>query len=141
ARGARPARPCLRRTALRSRRARQSLPGAVRGRRPLRVNDRILVVGATGFLGSFVAQRLSIRGAAALVRTSSDTSTLPKEMELLRGDLQAPPPLDGFATLVYCASMGFGHVPPLVGHLERAGVKRAVFISTTAIFTSLPSAS
>jgi nucleoside-diphosphate-sugar epimerase len=37
--------------------------------------------------------------------------------------------------------MGFGHVPGLVRQLQSAGVKRAVFISTTAIFTSLPSAS
>jgi nucleoside-diphosphate-sugar epimerase len=106
------------------------------------VSGRILLVGATGFLGSFVAQRLAARGTTALVRTSSDTSVLPDGMPLLRGDLaRRGLPLDGISTLVYCASMGFGHVPPLVDQLERAGVKRAVFISTTAIFTSLPSAS
>src|SRR6185436_9257337 len=44
-------------------------------------------------------------------------------------------------TLVYCASMGFGHVPPLVAALESAGVRRAVFVSTTAIYTSLPAPS
>ena len=41
-------------------------------------------------------------------------------------------------TLVYCASMGFGHVPRLVRQLEERAVRRAIFISTTAIFTSLP---
>jgi uncharacterized protein YbjT (DUF2867 family) len=49
--------------------------------------------------------------------------------------------LEGVNTLVYCASMGFGHVPGLVPQLEHAGVRRAVFVSTTAIYTSLPSAS
>jgi nucleoside-diphosphate-sugar epimerase len=37
--------------------------------------------------------------------------------------------------------MGFGHVPAVVDQLERAHVRRAVFISTTAIFTGLESAS
>ena len=105
------------------------------------MSDRVLLVGATGFLGSFVARRLAVRGAAALVRTTSETSVLPERMELRRGDLNRSLPLDGISTLVYCASMGFGHVPPLVRDLERAGVTRAVFISTTAIFTGLPSAS
>ena len=105
------------------------------------MSERILLVGATGFLGSFVAHRLAPRGAAALVRPSSDTSVLPSGMELRRADLDGALPLDGISTLVYCASMGFGHVPPLLARLEQAGVRRAVFISTTAIFTSLPSAS
>jgi nucleoside-diphosphate-sugar epimerase len=49
--------------------------------------------------------------------------------------------LDGLDAVVYCASMGFGHVPNLIAQLQAAGVKRALFTSTTAIFTSLPSAS
>ncbi len=106
------------------------------------MTDRILLVGATGFLGSFVAARLVERHPVALVRASSDTSVLPRGMELRRGDLNAGPlPLDGISTLVYCASMGFGHVPPLVRQLEQRRVRRALFISTTAVFTTLPSAS
>jgi nucleoside-diphosphate-sugar epimerase len=101
----------------------------------------MLLVGATGFLGSFVARRLAPRGATALVRPSSDVSVLPNGMALLRGDLDAVLPLEGFSTVVYCASMGFGHVPALVSHMQTRGVQRAVFISTTAIFTSLPTAS
>ena len=76
-----------------------------------------------------------------MVRPSSDTSVLPSGMELRRADLEGALPLDGISGLVYCASMGFGHVPPVVAQLEHAGVQRAVFISTTAIFTGLPSAS
>jgi len=37
--------------------------------------------------------------------------------------------------------MGFGHVPRLIEQLQHSDVRRAVFISTTAIFTSLPSTS
>ena len=54
------------------------------------MSDRILLVGATGFLGSFVARRLAVRGAAALVRSSSNVAALPDAMELVRGDLNAP---------------------------------------------------
>jgi nucleoside-diphosphate-sugar epimerase len=84
---------------------------------------------------------LAIRGPAILARATSDRSTLPEGLELRLGDLAQPLPLEGISTLVYCASMGFGHIPPLVQQLEAHGVKRAVFLSTTAIFTSLPSAS
>ena len=103
--------------------------------------DRILLVGATGFLGSCVAARLADRGAVALARPTSDRSVLPPGMEVRTGDLARPLPLDGIRTVVYCASMGFGHVPALVHQLEASGVRRAVFLSTTAIFTHLPTAS
>jgi nucleoside-diphosphate-sugar epimerase len=105
------------------------------------VTDRILLVGGTGFLGSFVAARLATRKPAVLARPTSDRSTLPEGLEVRLGDLAQPLSLDGISTLVYCASMGFGHIPPLVQQLEAHGVRRAVFLSTTAIFTSLPSAS
>jgi uncharacterized protein YbjT (DUF2867 family) len=105
------------------------------------VTDTILIVGATGFLGSAVAARLAPRNPIALVRPTSDRSVLPKGIELREGDLAHPLPLEGIDTLVYCASMGFGHVPSLVRLLETHAVRRAVFVSTTAIFTSLPSAS
>ena len=107
------------------------------------MTDRILLVGATGFLGSFVAARLVERHPVALVRASSDTSGLPRGMELRRADLNGGTlPLDGVSAVVYCASMGFGHVPPLVRQLEeQRRICRALFISTTAVSTTLPSAS
>jgi uncharacterized protein YbjT (DUF2867 family) len=105
------------------------------------MSGKILLVGATGFLGTYVAARLAERAPALLARPASDRSVLPEGLEVRLGDLAAPLPLDGISTLVYCASMGFGHVPPLVAQLEARGVKRVVFVSTTAIFTSLPSAS
>jgi nucleoside-diphosphate-sugar epimerase len=101
-----------------------------------------LLVGGTGFLGSFVAARLARRGElAVLVRPSSDTRWLPSGVTLRVGDLADDLPLDGVDSLVYCASMGFGHVPRLVQQIEAAGVRRGVFVSTTAIFTRLPAAS
>jgi nucleoside-diphosphate-sugar epimerase len=59
----------------------------------------------------------------------------------VRGELGQPLPLNGVHTLVYCASMGFGHVPALIAQLEAAHVERSLFVSTTAIFTTLPSRS
>jgi len=100
-----------------------------------------LLVGATGFLGSAVAARLIQRQPVALVRSTSDRSLLPKGIEVREGDLGQPVPLEDIDTLVYCASMGFGHIPGLVQQLDQHGVRRAIFISTTAILTSLPSAS
>lgn len=109
----------------------------------------IAVAGATGFTGRRVAARLAaLRGAAALrclVRPTSDAAVLPAGAATATGDLESADGLDewlrGAAALVYCASMGFGHVPAVVAAAERAGVGRAVFVSTTAIFTRLPAPS
>ena len=77
-----------------------------------------------------------------MARRSSDASVLPPGLEIRYGALEdSHLNLEGIDTLVYCASMGFGHLPHLVSQLERAGMRRAVFVSTTAVFTSLPSAS
>ncbi|MDQ6671783.1 MAG: NAD-dependent epimerase/dehydratase family protein [Chloroflexota bacterium] len=105
------------------------------------MTGKTLLVGATGFLGSFVAARLAEREPVVLSRPTSDRSVLPQGLEVRVGDLARPLPLDGISTLIYCASMGFGHIPLLMHQLETCGVKRAVFVSTTAIFTSLPSTS
>ncbi len=105
------------------------------------MSGRILLVGGTGFLGSVVAARLAARDPLVLVRPSSNLQVLPPGLRTLVGDLSQPLPLRNVDTLVYCASMGLGHVPPLMPELEAAGVRRAAFVSTTAIFTSLPARS
>jgi len=106
------------------------------------MTNRILLIGGTGFLGSFVAARLADRQLAVMVRPTSNLSSLPQGLELRQGQLEAERlPLDDVATVVYCASMGFGHLPSVMRQLEAAGIKRGVFLSTTAIFTRLPSAS
>src|SRR5439155_25711459 len=59
------------------------------------------------------------------------------------GDLDDPDSVDAvFAAsqaeaLVNLASLGFGHAPTIVAAAEEAGLRRAVFVSTTAIFTTL----
>jgi nucleoside-diphosphate-sugar epimerase len=107
------------------------------------LSGRILIVGATGFLGSFVAQRLAERQPILLARPTSDSSVLPPGLEIRHADLDRPGtlPVDDVDVLVYCASMGFGQIPDLLDRLAATPVKRAVFLSTTAIFTSLPTTS
>jgi nucleoside-diphosphate-sugar epimerase len=105
----------------------------------------ILLTGATGFLGERVARRLVIQGhgVRCLVRPTSDRSVLEGlGLEYATGDLANEASIEqalaGCDTLVNVASIGFGHGPGIVRAAERAGVKRAIFFSTTAIFTSLP---
>lgn len=82
------------------------------------------------------------RRLAVLARRTSDLSVLPTAVEVRYGQLEDPAlPLEGISSVVYCASMGFGHIPRVVQQLETGGIQRAVFVSTTAIFTSLPSPS
>lgn len=105
---------------------------------------KVLVTGASGFTGSYVVPRLLQSGAdvRCLVRSNSDLSHLSvKDVELVYGDLADPSSLqvalNGMDALVNIASLGFGHAPGLVAALTKAGVDRAVFVSTTAIFTNL----
>lgn len=103
---------------------------------------KILLTGATGFTGSHLLAQLLERGLAprCLVRATSDVSSL-RDVELVHGDLadadSLARALDGVDVLLNTASIGFGHGPALVAAAKKAGVSRAIFISTTAIFTSL----
>ena len=105
---------------------------------------RVLVTGATGFTGSYVVPLLLRQGAhvRCLVRATSNTSRLPvDQVELAVGDLSDQGSLEralrGMDALVNIASLGFGHAPNIVNATVAAGVQRAIFISTTAIFTTL----
>ena len=107
----------------------------------------VALAGGTGFTGRRVALRLAAGGhkLRCLVRASSERGVLPADGELSDGDLGLPSTLARWLTgcdaLVYCASMGMGHVPRVAAAADAAGVRRSVWISTTAIFTSLPAAS
>ena len=104
----------------------------------------ILVIGATGFTGSHVVALLLEQNARihCLVRPTSDSTALPVgAVNLIVGDLSDSRSLreamDGKDVLINTASLGFGHASNIVRAAVEAGVKRALFFSTTAIFTGL----
>jgi len=110
----------------------------------------VVVTGATGFLGGHVVRLLLDRGhkVKALTRSlSARQRATALGAEPLDGDLDDPCSTDaafassGAETLVNVASLGFGHAPTIVAAAEEAGIRRAVFVSTTAIFTRLPASS
>lgn len=105
----------------------------------------IAVTGATGFTGSQVCRLLAERGIAfrAIIRDPGKAAPL----QLLGGDVaiatfeDAPAlvqALRGCDRLLNIASLGFGHAQAFVDAARVAGVRRAVFVSTTALFTRLP---
>jgi len=109
---------------------------------------KVLVTGGTGFTGRRVVRALLQGGheVACFVRATSDRSVVPAgECRFLVGDLAdgsaLTRALSGRDALMSVASIGFGHGPGIVRAVRDAGVRRAVFFSTTAIFTRLPATS
>jgi len=108
---------------------------------------KVFVTGATGFTGSRVVPLLLQNGyqVRCLYRPTSDRSLLPQpEIEWALGDLSDTPALaasmqdaQGADALVNIASLGFGHAESIVSAALKAGIERAIFISTTAIYTQL----
>jgi uncharacterized protein YbjT (DUF2867 family) len=110
----------------------------------------VVVTGATGFLGGHVVPLLLDRGhiVKALVRSSSAQQVAVRlGADPLDGNLDDPQSVDhafgtaGGEALVNLASLGFGHAPTIVAAAEEAGLNRALFVSTTGIFTRLPAPS
>jgi uncharacterized protein YbjT (DUF2867 family) len=107
---------------------------------------RIHVTGASGFLGGHVVPLLLARGheVTALARTGAAAERVESMgARPVLGDLDDPASIDlaflasDGQVLVNLASLGFGHAPTIVSAAEDAGMKRAVFVSTTSIFTRL----
>ncbi|MCR3955128.1 MAG: NAD(P)H-binding protein [Gudongella sp.] len=104
----------------------------------------ILLTGATGFLGGYVLEELIRRGhgVTCFVR---ETSNLEKIKQLnvpyIFGELDDYESicnaLKDKKALINIASLGFGHTPNIVNVCREMNINRAVFISTTGIFTKL----
>lgn len=113
-------------------------------------NRTILVTGGSGFLGRRVIPRLVSMGAdvVALARSQSAAKTVSDlGARPISGDLDDfPSTSEAFSesdasALINLASLGFGHAPSIVKAAEAAQIKRAIFVSTTAIFTTLEASS
>lgn len=109
---------------------------------------KIFVTGATGFTGSRVVPLLLKSGfeVRCLYRASSDRSPLNGlNIEWVVGDVadiqSLTSAMQGTDALVNIASLGFGHADSIIRSAKDAGVQRAIFISTTAIFTQLNASS
>jgi nucleoside-diphosphate-sugar epimerase len=107
-------------------------------------NKKVLVTGATGFTGSHAVPLLIKAGyeVFCFVRSSSNLNSLPlKDVELVIGDLNDQRSLNTalkrVEILVNIASLGFGHAQNIVNAAVEESVSRAVFFSTTSIFTTL----
>jgi uncharacterized protein YbjT (DUF2867 family) len=107
---------------------------------------RVLVTGGSGFTGGYVVSRLVAGGHDVLALARSEEAAARVEglgATSVPGDLDDPASIDSAFTgsaadaLVNVASLGQGHAPAIVAAAEDAGIRRAVFVSTTAIFTTL----
>lgn len=106
---------------------------------------KVVVTGGTGFTGERVVARLKALGIVPTVvaRATSNTDRVRAlGARIVCGNLDDARQLEdafrGHDVLMHVASMGFGQVPGVVAAASKAGVRRAAFVSTTAVLTSLP---
>lgn len=96
----------------------------------------ILVAGATGNTGSRLVRELKARGhrPIALVRDSSDTSVLPHDTTLRRGDLTAleDDVCEGCDAVVFAAGSGADTDAEMTDKVDRDGAKRLIDIARQA---------
>lgn len=106
----------------------------------------ILVTGATGFTGQHVIQELKKHTDIeihAFVRSieKAKAQGLDSIAILHEGSFEDPSSfqnaLEGIDILLNIASLGFGHAEDILNCCASATLKKAVFVSTTGIFTKL----
>lgn len=107
---------------------------------------RLLVTGGSGFLGGYVLREASRRGHETVALARGPAAALAvagQGAQPVTGNLDDAGYLDQvFAaarcdTLVNLASLGFGHGPAIVAAAGEAGISRAVFVSSTAVTTTV----
>lgn len=90
----------------------------------------ILVAGATGKTGQLLVQYLIEQGhkPTALVRESSDTRSLPKDVDLRHGDLTdlKTGVCDGMDAVIFAAGSGGNTGPEMTKKVDRDGAKRLI---------------
>lgn len=96
----------------------------------------ILVAGATGSTGQHLVQYLIDQGhtPTALVRESSDTSGLPKGVNLRQGDLTdlQSGVCDGMDAVIFAAGSGGSTGPEMTDKVDRDGARRLVDLAGEA---------
>jgi len=117
---------------------------------PGSVPGRAFVTGGSGFTGARVITRLLAEGwqVDALARSAKAAETVralgaePRKGDLeVAGSLRTAIEATAADVVINVASLGFGHGPGIVADIEASGTRRAVFVSTTAIFTTLNASS
>jgi uncharacterized protein YbjT (DUF2867 family) len=107
---------------------------------------RLLVTGGSGFLGGYVLREAARRGheTVGLARSAAAARAVAgRGAQPITGDLDVAGQLAGvFAAarcdaLVNLASLGFGHGPAIVAAARQAGIRRTIFVSSTAVTTTL----
>jgi uncharacterized protein YbjT (DUF2867 family) len=107
---------------------------------------KLMVTGGSGFLGGYVLREAARRGHQTVALARSETAgaaVTALGARPVTGDLDDPRSVaNAFAkagcdVLVNLASLGFGHGLGIVAAAELAGISRAVFVSTTAVTTTL----
>lgn len=104
----------------------------------------ILLTGATGFLGGYVLEELVKRGhkVTCFVRNTSNLKKIKQlNVPYIFGELDdfesICKALKDKEALINIASLGFGHAPNIINACQEMKIERAIFISTTGIFTKL----
>ena len=108
--------------------------------------NNILLIGATGFLGRHVLKSLLQHDhitVTCFLRPQTRPPETDKPITIVRGDLKNNADLEkalaGKTGVIHLTSFNFGYTENVVACLEKSGIQRALFISTTSIFTTLNS--
>ena len=111
---------------------------------------KLMVTGGSGFLGGYVLREAARRGHQVVALARSETAAgavTALGARPVSGDLNDARSLVGAFTAAGCdvlvnlASLGFGHASAIIDAVGWAAIPRAVFISTTAVTTTLPASS